>query len=70
MTRIQVHYEQPDGRRGVINYLTGENAEVSAAPQNQRDGKRKQLLARAASFAAAWSAIFPNDKIFVADLGA
>jgi hypothetical protein len=66
MKQIQVHYEKPDGRRGVIGYFTGDNAGVTAAHDPEEAYQR--LLQHAKSQAALWSNVFPYDKIFVCEV--
>jgi hypothetical protein len=68
MRGIEIHYEQPDGARGVINYFTGDNAEVFASSAAERDAKRKRLIAHARHMAGQWSSVFPNDKFSVVNM--
>ena len=68
MRKIQIHYMSQDGSRGVINYLTGDNAEVSGASQLKMPALRSQLLARAAHMAGEWSKVFPADRFKVVEV--
>lgn len=66
MTKIQVHYREADGTKGIINYFSADNAEASAP--GSRSAVRSALLAKAAKFAAEWARIFPNTKFIVCEV--
>jgi hypothetical protein len=50
MKQIQVHYFEPDGTTGVVNYLSQDNFEID----------RERLTAKATRIAAEWTKVFPN----------
>ena len=68
MRGIEVHYEDASGTRGVINYLTGDNVELSSVKQSEQATRTAALIERAKTFAGAWSVVFPADKFFVVDM--
>jgi hypothetical protein len=74
--QIQVHYVSPNGATGVINYLTGDNVEISQ-PFKAKFGREQvpsyparyeALKRKAADIAGQWSRIFPEDRFIVREV--
>ena len=65
---IEVHYQERNGQKGVVNYFSQENTSLSAGMPGEREAARRKLLARAHQVAAQWGEIFPETKFEVKEL--
>lgn len=70
MQKIQVHYRSADGHSGVINYLSGDNAELSSSSDAKTNAMRAALLEKAKKFAGEWAKVFPGDQFFAVEVAA
>jgi hypothetical protein len=68
MKKIQVHYHAADGARGVVNYLSGDNAALSSTSNEKGTALRAVLMEKAKTFAGEWSKVFPGDQFFAAEI--
>lgn len=77
MKQIQIHYREANGERGVINYLTGDNVEVSDNKPQKLFGKtvkvdldfrRSMLKTKAQEMAGRWSMLFPETQFSVVEV--
>jgi hypothetical protein len=55
---IQVHYREPDGLTGVMNYFTADNALDTY----------QRLLTKAHKVAAAWTVVYPETSFTVVEV--
>lgn len=60
--KIQVHYIEEDGTKGVVNYLNSDNTEA------QNEAMRSKLREKAIKFCSDWSKVFPTTKFFVKEV--
>lgn len=74
--QIQIHYREMNGAVGVINYLTGDNVEISDNRPQKMFGKtvkidldlrREMLKAKAQEMAGRWSMLFPDTQFMVVE---
>lgn len=66
--RIEVHYREPDGKTGVVNYFSGENAAVSGSSGDEAIALFDRLKAKAIKVAATWGSIFSNTNFYVKEI--
>ena len=58
--KVQLHYSEPDGTGGVMNYFSSDNPPDSEAV-------REALLKKAHRFAGEWALIYPDTKFTVVE---
>lgn len=66
MKHIQIHAIGKNGTRSVVNFLTGDNAEVQGAGDTpQGRAMHERLLVRATRMAGQWGPVLPDDRMEV-----
>lgn len=72
---IQIHYTDKHGVTGVINYLSGDNVELSQPTKMFGKtvdlgilAKKELMKVKALAMAGKWSAVFPDDKFTVVEV--
>lgn len=66
--QIQVHYVDTKGRRGVMNKLASENADLLNTTGKDYANKRQKVLDHAHKIAGQWAEVFPDDRFTVVEL--
>jgi hypothetical protein len=64
--RVEIHYIDAKGNRGVVNRLSGENTALSNAKGD--DLARRALIDRAQRMADAWHTAYPDDRFIVVEV--
>jgi hypothetical protein len=68
MKKIELHFEEPDGSKGVINYFSDDNVGLSAGSPDARHRAFEQLKLKAQQFQAKWAKIFPETKFTIVEV--
>ena len=64
--QVQIHYRHPDGRKGVMNYLWGDNSEVGYGPDRHK--RLEKLRDKALRMAGQWHSVYPETTFTVVEV--
>jgi hypothetical protein len=68
MKKIELHFREADGTKGVINYFSDDNVGLSAGTPDQRASAFAKLKAKALEFQSKWTAIYPDTQFRVVEV--
>ena len=65
MLKVEIHCTDAEGKKFIMNHLSGENTELS---NTKNDARRQALIERATHMAGEWAKVYPYDKFRVVEV--